>query len=128
MAVELELQSLIAANSGAILGIRFLASEYRTGRHRAGWIRWGWKESGTPVIVEYQRLQKFASVRVLLHKKVVAVNLKLDPKTATQKKGFTRDVTKIGCLGTPLRCRPLTAQAPGENGPALGSPWGVPAA
>lgn len=47
----------------------------------------------------YRRLQKFASVRVLPRKEVVAVNLKLDPATVALEEGFTRDVTKIGCLG-----------------------------
>ncbi|RCG26292.1 transporter [Streptomyces diacarni] len=47
----------------------------------------------------YRRLQKFASLRVLPRKEVVAVNLKLDPATVELEEGFTRDVTKIGCLG-----------------------------
>lgn len=51
--------------------------------------------------LNYRRLQKFASVRVLPRKEVVAVNLKLDPSTVDLEEGFTRDVTKIGCLGIP---------------------------
>lgn len=47
----------------------------------------------------YRRLQKFASLRVLPRKEVVAMNLKLDPATVELEEGFTRDVTKIGCLG-----------------------------
>ncbi|MDJ1132015.1 DUF5655 domain-containing protein [Streptomyces iconiensis] len=47
----------------------------------------------------YRRLQKFASVRVLPRKEVVAVNLKLDPKTVELEEGFTRDVTDVGCHG-----------------------------
>ncbi|WP_026328407.1 DUF5655 domain-containing protein [Streptomyces sulphureus] len=47
----------------------------------------------------YRRLKKFASLRVLPRKEVVAVNLKLDPATVELEEGFTRDVTKIGCLG-----------------------------
>ncbi|MGY1435392.1 DUF5655 domain-containing protein [Streptomyces reniochalinae] len=49
--------------------------------------------------VVYRRLQKFASVRVLPRKEVVAVNLKLDPATVKLEEGFTRDVTEIGCHG-----------------------------
>ncbi|MFG3253326.1 DUF5655 domain-containing protein [Streptomyces sp. NPDC048172] len=55
VAVERELQSLIEANMEAMLGIRFLASEYRTGRHRGRVDSLGLDESGTPVIVEYKR-------------------------------------------------------------------------
>ncbi len=47
----------------------------------------------------YRRLKNFASLRVLPRKEVVAVNLKLDPATVDMEEGFTRDVTKIGCLG-----------------------------
>ncbi|WP_326692357.1 DUF5655 domain-containing protein [Streptomyces sp. NBC_01795] len=47
----------------------------------------------------YRRLKKFASLRVLPRKEVVAVNLKLDPATVELEEGFTRDVTEIGCLG-----------------------------
>ncbi|MEW9520452.1 hypothetical protein [Streptomyces tubercidicus] len=36
VALERHLQTLIEANMEARLGIRFLASEYPTGRHRAG--------------------------------------------------------------------------------------------
>ncbi|MGW6911759.1 DUF5655 domain-containing protein [Streptomyces sp. NPDC054940] len=53
--VERELQTLIEANMEAMLGIRFLASEYRTGRHRGRIDSLGLDESGTPVIVEYKR-------------------------------------------------------------------------
>lgn len=53
--VERELQTLIEANMEAMLGIRFLATEYRTGRHRGRIDSLGLDESGTPVIVEYKR-------------------------------------------------------------------------
>lgn len=53
--VERELQSLIEANMETMLGIRFLASEYRTGRHRGRVDSLGLDESGTPVVVEYKR-------------------------------------------------------------------------
>ncbi|MFI1890100.1 hypothetical protein [Streptomyces jumonjinensis] len=46
VALERELQSLIEANMEAMLGIRFLASEYETGRHRGGSTRWGWTRPG----------------------------------------------------------------------------------
>lgn len=55
VAVERELQTLIEANMEAMLGIRFLATEYRTGRHRGRVDSLGLDESGTPVIVEYKR-------------------------------------------------------------------------
>ncbi|MFI5526785.1 transporter [Streptomyces platensis] len=55
MALERHLQSLIEANMEAMLGIRFLASEYATGRHRGRIDSLGLDENGTPVIVEYKR-------------------------------------------------------------------------
>ena len=55
VSVERELQTLIEANMEAMLGIRFLATEYRTGRHRGRIDSLGLDESGTPVIVEYKR-------------------------------------------------------------------------
>ncbi|MGQ4386901.1 hypothetical protein [Streptomyces sp. SAS_270] len=39
----------------AMLGIRFLVTEYRTSRHRGRIDALGLDESGTPVIVEYKR-------------------------------------------------------------------------
>ncbi|ORT59140.1 DUF5655 domain-containing protein [Streptomyces sp. CB03238] len=53
--VEVELQRLIEANMEAMLGIRFLATEYRTGRHGGRIDSLGLDENGTPVIVEYKR-------------------------------------------------------------------------
>ena len=53
--VERELQTLIEVNMEAMVGIRFLATEYRTGRHRGRIDSLGLDESGTPVIVEYKR-------------------------------------------------------------------------
>lgn len=53
--MEVELQRLIEANMEAMLGIRFLATEYRTGRHGGRIDSLGLDENGTPVIVEYKR-------------------------------------------------------------------------
>ncbi|MGW7523050.1 DUF5655 domain-containing protein [Streptomyces sp. NPDC054783] len=53
--VEAELQRLIEANMEVMLGIRFLATEYRTGRHGGRIDSLGLDENGTPVIVEYKR-------------------------------------------------------------------------
>ncbi len=55
VALERELQSLIEGNMEAMLGIRFLASEYETGRHRGRIDSLGLDETGAPVIVEYKR-------------------------------------------------------------------------
>ncbi|WP_405539673.1 endonuclease NucS [Streptomyces sp. NBC_00075] len=55
VSVERELQTLIESNMEAMLGIRFLATEYRTGRHRGRIDSLGVDENGTPVIVEYKR-------------------------------------------------------------------------
>ncbi|WP_030413258.1 DUF5655 domain-containing protein [Streptomyces sp. NRRL S-1448] len=55
VALERQLQSLMEANMEAILGSRFLASEYATGRHRGRIDSLGLDENGTPVIVEYKR-------------------------------------------------------------------------
>lgn len=53
--VEVELQRLIEANMEAMLGIRFLATEYRTGHHGGRIDSLGLDENGTPVVVEYKR-------------------------------------------------------------------------
>jgi predicted transport protein len=55
-AVEKQLQSLIEAQMPAFLGVRFLASEYATGKTHKGRIdSLGIDENGCPVIVEYKR-------------------------------------------------------------------------
>ncbi|OBH86162.1 DUF5655 domain-containing protein [Mycobacterium sp. E2989] len=57
-AVELErhLQRLIEANMEVFFGVRFLESEYFTGRKHQGWIdSIGIDENGSPVIFEYKR-------------------------------------------------------------------------
>ncbi|MEW5530601.1 transporter [Streptomyces virginiae] len=55
VALERQLQTLVEANMEAMLGIRFLASEYPTGRHRGRIDSLGLDENGTPVIIEYKR-------------------------------------------------------------------------
>ncbi|WP_382036265.1 endonuclease NucS domain-containing protein [Streptomyces aureoversilis] len=53
---ERHLQDLVEANMEALLGVRFLASEYSTGaRHRGRIDSLGLDENGAPVIVEYKR-------------------------------------------------------------------------
>lgn len=55
-AVEKQLQSLIEARMPTFLGVRFLASEYATGKtHRGRIDSLGLDENGCPVIVEYKR-------------------------------------------------------------------------
>jgi predicted transport protein len=55
-AVERQLQSLIESQMPAFLGVRFLASEYATGKTHKGRIdSLGLDENGCPVIVEYKR-------------------------------------------------------------------------
>jgi predicted transport protein len=54
--VEKQLQSLIEVQMPAFLGVRFLASEYATGKTHKGRIdSLGLDENGCPVIVEYKR-------------------------------------------------------------------------
>lgn len=53
--VEVDLQRLVEANMETALGVRFLATEYRTGRHGGRVDSLGLDEDGTPVIVEYKR-------------------------------------------------------------------------
>lgn len=55
VAVERELQSLVEASMEAMLGIRFLATEYPTGQHRGRIDSLGLDENCNPVIVEYKR-------------------------------------------------------------------------
>ncbi|RVU20496.1 DUF91 domain-containing protein [Streptomyces antnestii] len=62
VSVEVELQRLIEANMETMLGIRFLAAEYRTGRHGGRIDSLGLDENGTPVIVEYKRTRDEAAV------------------------------------------------------------------
>lgn len=54
--LEKHLQSLIEANMPTFLGVRFLASEYATGKtHRGRIDSLGLDENGCPVILEYKR-------------------------------------------------------------------------
>ncbi|WP_028814963.1 DUF5655 domain-containing protein [Streptomyces flavidovirens] len=54
--VEADAQRLVEAHMEALLGVRFLASEYSTGAVHGGWIdSLGLDENGSPVIVEYKR-------------------------------------------------------------------------
>lgn len=54
--VEKHLQSLIESQMPTFLGVRFLASEYATGRtHRGRIDSLGLDENGSPVIIEYKR-------------------------------------------------------------------------
>ena len=56
VAVEKSLQALIERHLEAFLGVRFLASEYSTGKTHGGRIdTLGIDENGYPVIVEYKR-------------------------------------------------------------------------
>ena len=54
--IEKSLQNLIESQMETFLGVRFLASEYRTGKTHSGRIdSLGLDENGFPVIVEYKR-------------------------------------------------------------------------
>ncbi|MBC8798342.1 DUF5655 domain-containing protein [Shewanella algae] len=54
--VERDLQQLIESNMEAFLGVRFLATEYNTGKtHRGRIDSLGLDENGCPVIIEYKR-------------------------------------------------------------------------
>ncbi len=56
VSVEKSLQTLIEKHLDAFLGVRFLASEYSTGKTHAGRIdTLGIDENGCPVIIEYKR-------------------------------------------------------------------------
>lgn len=56
MALEKSLQTLLEKNLETFLGIRFLASEYSTGKTHSGRIdTLGIDENGCPVIIEYKR-------------------------------------------------------------------------
>ena len=56
VALEKSLQDLIERNLESLLGVRFLASEYNTGKKHAGRIdTLGIDENGCPVIIEYKR-------------------------------------------------------------------------
>ncbi|MBM3097135.1 DUF91 domain-containing protein [Gluconobacter cerinus] len=54
--LERDLQTLIESNMATCLGVRFLASEYKTGKtHRGRIDSLGLDENGCPVIIEYKR-------------------------------------------------------------------------
>src|SRR3546814_14730938 len=54
--LEKQLQNLIESQMEKLLGVRFLASEYTTGKTHKGRIdSLGLDENGCPVIVEYKR-------------------------------------------------------------------------
>ena len=56
MALEKSLQTLIEQNLEAVLGIRFLESEYSTGlKHRGRIDTLGIDENASPAIIEYKR-------------------------------------------------------------------------
>nr|WP_319539146.1 endonuclease NucS domain-containing protein [uncultured Methanospirillum sp.] len=56
MLLEKSLQSVIEKNLDTILGVRFLRSEYGTGKTHGGPIdTLGIDENGSPVIIEYKR-------------------------------------------------------------------------
>jgi predicted transport protein len=56
VAIEKQLQSLIEAQMPTFFGVRFLASEYATGKtHRGRIDSLGLDENGCPVIIEYKR-------------------------------------------------------------------------
>ncbi|MEX2376134.1 MAG: DUF5655 domain-containing protein [Dehalococcoidia bacterium] len=56
VALEKSLQDLIEQNLESLLGVRFLASEYATGKKHGGRIdTLGVDENGCPVIIEYKR-------------------------------------------------------------------------
>ncbi|MFE7834925.1 DUF5655 domain-containing protein [Streptomyces sp. NPDC057474] len=56
VALEVELQRRVEAGMEAMLGIRFLASEYPTGRwHRGRIDSLGLDENGTPALIEYKK-------------------------------------------------------------------------
>lgn len=56
VALERDLQVLLESNLEAIFGVRFLASEYLTGKvHRGRIDSLGLDENGSPVILEYKR-------------------------------------------------------------------------
>ena len=56
LALEKPLQSLIERNMEALFGVRFVASEYSTGKKHGGRIdSLGLDENGSPVIFEYKR-------------------------------------------------------------------------
>lgn len=59
MVVERRLQDLFERNLEALLGVRFLASEFSTGPVHGGRIdTLGLDEDGSPVIIEYKRMTK----------------------------------------------------------------------
>ncbi len=56
VAVEKSLQDLIEQHCDSLLGVRFVATEYSTGKTHAGRIdTLGLDENGCPVIIEYKR-------------------------------------------------------------------------
>ena len=59
MTIEKSLQALFEKHLDKLLGVRFLATEYTTGKTHAGRIdTLGIDENNCPVIIEYKRFHK----------------------------------------------------------------------
>lgn len=121
--VEKSLQELMEKHLEAFLGVRFLASEYSTGKTHGGRIdTLGIDENGCPVIIEYKRSLNENVINqglyyldwLLDHKGefellvqdfrpnsgAILIYVKVDPDEVELEKGFTRDVRHIGHFGT----------------------------
>ena len=106
VAVEKSLQRLIEQHLETFFGIRFLASEYGTGKVHGGRIdTLGLDENGAPVIIEYKRalnenVTNFATVVIRSDANKLLVYLPLDVGSVEMDAGYMRDVSDIGHHGT----------------------------
>ncbi|MCK9592501.1 MAG: DUF5655 domain-containing protein [Methanoregula sp.] len=103
--IEKSLQSFIESQLNDLLGIRFLATEYTTGKTHAGRIdTLGIDENGCPVIIEFKRATNENVVTQGLYYLDWLLDHKAEFELAVEKK-FSKDVAKtIDWSGPRLLC------------------------
>ncbi|MFF8958602.1 DUF5655 domain-containing protein [Streptomyces sp. NPDC014894] len=107
--VEADVQNLIEAHMEAMLGVRFLASEYSTGPVHGGRIdSLGLDENGAPVIVEYKR----ATDAGVIHQGLFYLAWLMDHRDEFQR--LVRDRLGAGAAGRILWSNPRVICVAGD--------------
>ncbi|MBS0368067.1 MAG: DUF91 domain-containing protein [Proteobacteria bacterium] len=105
VSIEKALQTLIESQMEAFLGVRFLATEYRTGnKHRGRVDSLGLDENGCPVIVEYKRHSNENVINQGLFYLDWLLDHKADFRLLVMDKLGKDEADKIEWSGTRLLC------------------------
>ncbi|PKN91675.1 MAG: DUF91 domain-containing protein [Chloroflexi bacterium HGW-Chloroflexi-6] len=105
MAVEKSLQTLLEKHLETFLGVRFLASEYTTGKTHGGRIdTLGLDENGCPVIIEYKRALNENVINQGLYYLDWLLDHKAEFTLLVQKKISVQVSEEITWLGARLVC------------------------